>query len=43
MKQLETRMEALEFGINQTHEALTQGREDLVAYQESMHRKLEKH
>ena len=43
MKQLETRLEVLEFGINQTHEVIMQGREDQVAAREAMQRELEKH
>ena len=49
-----TRMEALEFGMTQTHEAITQSREDveairegmqedLTASRESMQKELERH
>ena len=43
MKQLEMHTEALEFGMNQTHEVITQGREDQAATKEAMQRELKKH
>lgn len=36
MKQLEMCLEALNFGMNQTHEAIAQGREDQAAIKEAM-------
>ena len=41
MKQLESRMEALEFGMSQTQEAMIQSQEDTTAIKESV-RELEK-
>jgi len=40
LKQMETRMEAPEFRMSQTHEAITQSREDVAAMPEGMREEL---
>ena len=42
MKQLESRLDALELGMNQTHEAITHEREEQAAAREAMQREMER-